>query len=28
LAVFDGSDLLIELTRFSATPNNTAFATS
>ncbi|MFT4773563.1 MAG: hypothetical protein ACI83Y_001916 [Candidatus Azotimanducaceae bacterium] len=28
LALFDGSDLLIELTGFSATPDNTAFATS
>ena len=28
LALFDGSDLLIELTGFSATPNDTAFATS
>ncbi|WP_395156456.1 hypothetical protein [Ilumatobacter sp.] len=28
LAFFDGSDLLIELTGFSPTPDNTAFATS
>lgn len=28
LALFDGSDLFIELTGFSATPDNTAFATS
>jgi hypothetical protein len=28
LAVFDGSDLLIELTGFSPTPDDTAFATS
>jgi hypothetical protein len=28
LALFDGSDLLIELTGFSATPDDTAFATS